>query len=234
MSNLAIIPARSGSKGLKDKNIMNLNGRPIISYSIISAKNAMIFDEIHVSTDSDNYANISIEYGAQVPFLRDDDLAGDDISSIDVLKYVVNEYKKLGLEFDTVCLLQPTSPLRIADDILKAYNEFKLKNANAVVSVCSVGNLPLLCNTLPEDRNLDQFLSKEIINKPRQAMPEYYKINGAIYILKTGYLLNTENIYENGCYAYIMPEYRSIDIDTMMDFVIAEAIMKEYQDLYIF
>lgn len=121
MKNLAIIPARSGSKGLKDKNIKLLNGKPLLAYSVEAAKNSEIFEEIHVSTDTILYADIAIEYGASVPFLRSGKNSTDTASSWDVVRETISKYEEMGRVFDTVTLLQPTTPLRTADNIKEAY-----------------------------------------------------------------------------------------------------------------
>lgn len=105
MKNLAIIPARSGSKRLKDKNIKLLNGKPLLAYTIESARESGLFDEIMVSTDSEKYAEIARQWGANVPFLRSYELSNDTASSWDVVKDVIIRYKNLGFEFDTVALL---------------------------------------------------------------------------------------------------------------------------------
>jgi CMP-N,N'-diacetyllegionaminic acid synthase len=225
MKNIAIIPARSGSKGLKDKNIKLLNGKPMLAYSIEAAKNTGLFDEIFVSTDSELYADISKEYGAIVPFLRGKELSSDTASSWDVVKDVLIKYEKLGITFNTVVLLQPTSPLRTSQDIMKAYSLMEKKQANAVVSICEVDHSPLWCNTIPEDGSLVNFISREIVMKSRQKLETYYRINGALYVVKTDYLFNAETIYDSECYAYVMTKRESIDIDDQLDFDIAEIIM---------
>ncbi len=226
MKNLAIIPARSGSKGLKDKNIKLLNGKPLIAYTIEVAKKSNLFDEIFVSTDSEEYAMIAREWGGSTPFLRNDSLASDTASSWDVVRDAILNYKKLGKEFKSVALLQPTSPMRRPDDIINGYNQLKKKNANSIVSVCEVEHSPLWCNTLPYDESLQNFLNQDLINTPRQSLPTYYRINGAIYIVKTEYLMSTDNIYKEKCYALVMSKKNSIDIDDETDFIIAEALMK--------
>ena len=138
MKNIAIIPARSGSKGLKDKNIRLLNGKPLLAYTIEAALKSKCYDTVMVSTDSKKYAKIAMEYGAEVPFLRGDENSKDNASPWEVVKEVLLKYKELGKEFDTFTLLQPTSPLRNAKDIKNAYAELKEKNANAVVSMCEL------------------------------------------------------------------------------------------------
>jgi len=184
MHNLAIIPARSGSKGLHDKNIKELNGKPLMAYSIEAALKSNLFDEVMVSTDSEKYAEIAQEHGASVPFLRSEELSGDKAGSWDVVKEVLNRYKEMGKEFDTICLLQPTSPLRDAEDIKNAYNLYKERASVAVISVGEMEHSPLWSNTLPDDKSLAGFARFEV-PKPRQEIETYYRLNGAIYIVKT-------------------------------------------------
>lgn len=225
MRNIAIIPARSGSKGLKDKNIKLLNGKPLIAYTIEVAKESGVFDEIFVSTDSQKYAEIAKALGANIPFLRSEELSSDTAATWDVVKDVLKHYRKLGDEFDTVALLQPTSPLRKSEDIVFGYSLMEIKKANAIVGVCEVDHSPLWCNIIPEDGSLDNFLSKDLLGLPRQSLPSYYRINGALYITKVDYLMSTDDIYKSGCYACNMKKENSVDIDDAMDFMIASALM---------
>ncbi|MBP3295738.1 MAG: acylneuraminate cytidylyltransferase family protein, partial [Lachnospiraceae bacterium] len=135
MSRIAIIPARSGSKGLKDKNIKMMCGKPLLAYSIQAAKDSGCFDTIMVSTDSEQYAEIARSNGAEVPFLRSAETSGDKAGSWDVVKEVLKKYESFGKEFQNVCLLQPTSPLRTSEDIKKAYQLYENKQAGIVISV---------------------------------------------------------------------------------------------------
>lgn len=228
MRNIAIIPARSGSKGLKDKNIKLLNGKPLIAYTIEVAKESGAFDEIFVSTDSEKYAEIAKAWGASVSFLRSEELSSDTAATWDVVKDVLEHYKKQGDEFDTVALLQPTSPLRRSEDIKLGYSLMNMRNANAIVGVCKVDHSPLWCNTIPEDGSLDDFISKDLSRLPRQSLPSYYRINGALYISKVDYLMNTDDIYKSGCYACIMKKENSVDIDDAMDFIVASTLLEVY------
>lgn len=230
MRNLAIIPARSGSKGLKDKNIKLLKGKPLIGYSIDAAKESGMFDEIMVSTDSNEYAEIAIELGAKVPFLRPKDLSGDDASSWDVVKDVISNYRNLGFDFDNVALLQPTSPLRTSIDIINGFEAMKIRDANAVVSVCEMDHSPLWANTLPEDNSMKDFVRPEVVSTSRQNLPTYYRINGALYIVKIDYLFGTENIYLSKSYAIIMRKENSIDIDNEFDFNMARILVSDSSD----
>ena len=150
MKNLAIIPARSGSKGLPDKNIKNLCGKPLIAHTIAAANDSGCFDEVMVSTDSEKYAGIARQWGASVPFLRSEATSTDQASSWDMVEEVLCNYEKAGRYFDTFCLLQPTSPLRTSEDIRGAYRLFEDKASFAVVSVCEAEHSPLWCGHLPD------------------------------------------------------------------------------------
>lgn len=226
MKNLAIIPARSGSKGLKDKNIKLMNGKPLLSYSILAARDSGVFDEIMVSTDSQKYADIAIQYGASVPFLRSVENSSDTAGSWDMVLEVLNNYKALGQEFDTVCLLQPTSPLRTGKDIFDAYKDFQDNDVDAITSVCEVDHSPLWTMTLDEDRMLTEY-KKKSSDVPRQQLAPYYRINGAVYIRKIVYGENGAELIDIKEIAFIMDKRRSIDIDDALDFAIGEYLMQQ-------
>lgn len=230
MKAIAIIPARSGSKGLKDKNIKMLCGRPLLAYTIEAAKASGCFDEIMVSTDSKAYAQIAKDWGASVPFLRSPALATDTVSTWDAVKEVLAFYKDQGRDFDAVALLQPTSPLRTAADIQAGFALMNEKNANAIIGVCEMDHSPLWANTLPEDGSLNGFIRPEVAKAPRQSLAPYYRINGALYLLKTAHLLQAEALYEDRGFALIMDKTHSVDIDDQLDFTIAEAILKSFTE----
>lgn len=221
---LAIITARSGSKSLPNKNIKEFAGIPLIAHTINCALHSNMFSEIFVSTDSEHYAEIARNYDASVPFLRSRAISLDSSSPWDAVKEALDKYENSGKIFDSITLLQPTSPLRTPDDIIEAHKIFNNNNANAVVSVCEAEHSPLWCNTLPSNDSLSNFIGEELLGKPRQTLPTYYRINGAIYIVQSEYLKNDGNLYKDNCFAYIMPRERSIDIDQELDFNIAEMI----------
>lgn len=226
MKNLAIIPARSGSKGLKDKNIKELCGKPLMAYTIEAARNSNCFDEVMVSTDSEKYAEIAKERGASVPFLRSEATATDTANSWDMVEEVLNQYKILGKEFDTFCLLQPTSPLRTETDIVATYALYQEKATFAVVSVCEAEHSPLWCGHLPNNHEFINFLDPENM-KQRQAGKKFYRLNGAIYIVNCDRFRQDRFLYQKGSFAYVMSQYKSIDIDTIIDFKLAEIILRE-------
>lgn len=221
MRKIAIIPARSGSKGLKNKNIRNLCGKPLMSYTIDAAVRTGIFDCVHVSTDSEEYANIARVYGAEVLFLRDKEYATDTASTWDTVKYVLRKYSELGQIFDMVTVLQPTSPLRTVEDIINAYRLFCNKNALSVISICEVEHSPFLCNTIEKDLSLNGFIDIDKATR-RQDLPTHYRINGAIYMFKSQVLDNLNDLYGSNSYAYIMKKESSVDIDSELDFRLAE------------
>ena len=226
MKNIAIIPARSGSKGVKDKNIRELCGKPLIAYTIEAAIRSGEFDEVMVSTDSEQYAEIAKQYGATVPFLRSAETASDTASSWDMVEEVLRGYKAQGQEFETFCLLQPTSPLRTQDDIKCAYDIYRRIAEFAVVSVCEAEHSPLWCGHLPEDKGFQEFVDPANM-KQRQAGGKFYRLNGAIYIVNIERFAYDRFLYQKGSYAYIMPQSKSVDIDTDLDFKLAEVIMNE-------
>lgn len=224
MRNLAVIPARSGSKGLKDKNIKIFAGKPLMAYTIEAAINSDQFECVHVSTDSMEYADIARQYGADAPFLRSEKLSTDEADTWDAVRFVINEYLRLGNEFDTVTVLQPTSPLRTSQDIIAAFHLFEKKKAEAVVSVCETEYSPLLCNVLPENGSLNNFIDLNIVGR-RQQSQQFYRINGAIYIQRVDLLMREGKLYGKKSFAYIMEKESSIDIDDNYDFTIAELLL---------
>ncbi len=223
---LAIIPARSGSKGLRHKNIKLLNDKPLIAYTIEAAIESDIFTDIVVSTDSEEYASISKRYGASIPFLRPDELASDIASSADMIVYTIQRLKELGKVYDYFVLLQPTSPLRKASDIKNAVDLLIENKLDSVVSVCEAEHSLSIYNTLGDSLSLEGFINKNSATR-RQDDKKYYRINGSIYISNVKKYLSERDFYGKKSKAYIMSRESSIDIDTELDFKIAEYIMTQ-------
>lgn len=221
--NIAVIPARSGSKRLPGKNIKDLCGKPMLAWSIEAAKKSKMFEKIIVSTDSARYEFIAREYGAK-SLLRSMEYATDTASSWDVVKEVLDSVGRWWHSDDTVCLLQPTSPLRTAEDIIIGYKILRENNAYCVVGVCET-DPPMWCNTLPESGRMENFINK-LHDVPRENLPKYFKINGALYIVGIDYLEHMGSIYGAKTFAYVMPRERSVDVDTEFDFKVAEALCK--------
>lgn len=227
MKILAIIPARGGSKRLPRKNILDLGGKPLIAWTIEAALKSSFITDVIVSTDDLEIAAVSEKYGAEVPFLRPLDLSNDTASSIDVVKHSISYMKEFkGKEYDFILLLQPTSPLRSINDIDYAVEEMIEKKADSIISMCECEHPPVWSNTLPDDLSIVNFDRKEYLNVRSQDIPIYYRYNGAIYISRVKRLIDESSFYFNtNSFAYIMPQERSIDIDSQLDFKIAELLI---------
>ena len=225
---LGLIPARGGSKGLPRKNIKLLLGKPLIAWTIEQALTSKYLDRIIVSTDDKEIAEISKKYGAEIPFMRPKELAEDNAKGIDVVLHAIDWFRgnDKRKQYDLIMLLQPTSPLRSSEDIDKAIELLFLKKAKAIVSVCEVDHHPLWANTLPEDGCMKDFIKQEIMNKNRQELPVFYRLNGAIYLSYCNYIKEQKSFFNNETFAYIMPRERSIDIDNEIDFRLAEIFIK--------
>ena len=227
MRNIAIIPARSGSKGLPDKNIRLVNGKPLLAYTIKAALDSGCFDTVHVSTDSERYAEIAREFGADVPFLRSAELATDTASTWDAVREVLARYAELGRKFDTMMLMQPTTPLRTGEDVKAAYALLREKQAKSVIAVCEVDHSPLWCDTIPDSGSMKGFGRKDLAWVNRQDLRPYYRVNGAIYLLSVDGISipPDDDIYEDNCYALFMDRKKSVDIDSEDDLALVEFLL---------
>lgn len=226
MKTIAIIPARSGSKGLKDKNIANVCGRPLIDYTIRAAIDSGCFEKVMVSTDSKEYAEISRKCGAEVPFLRSEFTSSDTAGTWDAVREVLKNYTKMGEDFDYVAVLQPTSPLRSSEDIVSAYRILSQDGVNNVVSVTETEHPVQWCFPLDDKGLLASFASSPYAMMRRQELEKHYQENGAIYFVDARKIMDCEyNLYKDNCVAYRMPRERSIDIDEELDLIIVKAIL---------
>lgn len=221
---LAIIPARSGSKGIRHKNVRMLDGIPLMAWSIKTAIASQLFSRIVVSTDSDEYANVAKSYGAEAPMLRAGNLSQDDTPTTDVILDILERFEKEGESFVYVTLLQPTSPLRTADDLLEAYRLLARENYHSVVGVTACDHPPQWCNSLPEDLSLENFIPPQAM-VPRQQLPVFYRINGAVYMAYTVHFRKHKTFLCPGSYAMVMPHERSVDIDNETDILLTETIV---------
>jgi len=226
---LCTICARGGSKGVKNKNIKLLNDKPLIAYTIEQAVESKLFDHIVVSTDSDDIANIALKYGAEIFFKRSPELSSDTAGKLDVIKdALLKTEKHYNTKFDYLIDLDVTSPLRCVDDIISSYNQF-LKNNNDNLITATPSKKSPYFNLVEIDKNGHVILSKPL-DKPilrRQDAPKSYDMNASIYIWKRDALLNNNTIFLANTGLYIMPEYRSIDIDTELDFEFVEFLMRK-------
>ncbi|MDA9210906.1 acylneuraminate cytidylyltransferase family protein [Methylophilaceae bacterium] len=229
MSIVAFIFARGGSKGLPDKNIKIFNGKPLIAWSIEQAKTVNRVDKVIVSTDSEVIAKIAREYGAETPFIRPAELATDNspewLSWQHALKYLQNSNDGLP---DLILSIPPTSPLRDFSDLDKIIDEYQKGNADIVISVTESNRSPFF-NIVREgvEGYINLFASvKEEISR-RQDCPKTYDITTIGYAAKPSFILNNKSIFEGRVRQVIFPKERSIDIDTLLDFEIAEYISKK-------
>lgn len=223
---LAVIPARGGSKGVPNKNIKDINGKPLIAYTIQAALKSGIFDKVIVSTDSEKIAEVASKYGAEIPFMRPAEIAGDMVSSDDVILHALKYYEAKGEIYSQVCKLQPTSPLRNEEHLTEAYHCFKEKRADFLVSVCECEHSPLWAGTIGEDLRLDCFIPENVKRACRQELPTYYRLNGAIYMGETEKFCENKSFLGKNSVAYIMNQQDSVDIDSELDFKLAELIMQ--------
>jgi N-acylneuraminate cytidylyltransferase len=224
MKDIIIIPARGGSKGILDKNIKLLNGRPLIYYTLDVACAVASSENICVSTDSEEIIRIVREYGLDVPFKRPAQLATDTVSNFEVALHALVIYKQGGLDYDRVILLQPTSPFRTATHVREALSLYQ-PGLDMVVSVKNTKANPYF--TLFEE-NSEGSLTPSMPGNfmCRQDCPVVYEYNGAIYILSVQSLQNESPKNFSKIRKYLMSEEDSLDIDTHYDWTVAEAILR--------
>lgn len=222
---MALIPARGGSKGIKGKNVINLEGKPLIAYTIDAAKDSKYIDEIYVSTDSEEIANVSIEYGAKIPFLRPAELASDTSKTIDAVCHFVDEMRLQGETFDVLVLLQPTGPLRTYEDIDDALELFCKSNFKSVVSISEVNENPVLMRRVDELGNMSKVLDLNSTVR-RQDMEKMYRVNGSIYINSIKEI-NPNTSFNDNEVPFIMSKQNSVDIDEYVDLEIARYYLRQ-------
>ncbi len=215
----AIIPARGGSKGIPNKNIKKFNNNPLLYYSSHAAIESKCFKRIILSTDSKKIASYGKEIGLEVPFIRDKRISTDDSKSIDVVFDVI---KKCNLK-GSICLIQATSPLVSKDDFIKAC-ELHHKHEKSVLSVSEYSlNFGIICKK--NDNSNLKFIEKNQ-GVPRQKIEKTYRLNGAFFLNKISTLIKEKTLAPDGALPYLMPKYRSIDIDDNIDWKIAEYVQK--------
>jgi N-acylneuraminate cytidylyltransferase/CMP-N,N'-diacetyllegionaminic acid synthase len=222
---LGLIPARGGSKSIPLKNIKPLLGKPLIAYTIEEALKSKYLDRIIVSTDDAQIAKISNEYGADVPFIRPKELAQDTSPTLPVIQHALMYLKSEGYIPDFVVLLQPTSPLRQVKHIDEAIEKILDTNADSVISLTKSEIHPYWMCKLDGDK-VYPFIDTGKKSLRRQDLPIIYKLNGAIVVSKTEVILSGKSWQKQDIRAIIMDPIYSIDIDTPLDFYIAEKIME--------
>jgi len=226
LSILAIIPARGGSKGIPRKNIKPLMGKPLIGWSIDAAKQASCIDHIIVSTEDQEIASVARELGADVPFMRPADLAADDTPGIAPVLHAISQLP----DYEWVLLLQPTSPLRSAEDIDGVWQFCQERGAPSAVSVCEVGKHPYWMYRCNAAQLLEPFIKGRPDVTRRQDLPPAYALNGALYLAKTDWLLEQQNFIGPETLGYIMPPERSVDLDAPQDWRWIEFLIEQEND----
>lgn len=229
---LAIIPAREGSKGIKDKNIKLLNGHPLLAYSVIAGLNSKIVNRVICSTDSLKIANIAKKYGAEIPFIRPKGISKDLSTDFEVFYHALNFLKKkFNYCPDYVVNLRPTSPIRKKDSLDKALKKiFKQKKYDSLRSVCLNKKTPYKMWFIEKNklfpilklRNL-----KEAYNLPRQMLPKTYWQTAEIDITKTSTILLKKSMTGKKILPFVLDDAISVDIDNLKDFEYAEKILKK-------
>ncbi len=226
---LGIIPARGGSKGLPGKNIKELCGKPLIAWSIEAGLKSKYLDEVMVTTDSKDIANIAKQYGASVPFLRPDVLANDTATSFDAIKHTIEFYKKeFAKEFDYIVLLEPTSPLREVDDIDNMIEKIikDEDNFDSIVSIGEVAEHPSIMKQIINGNSIVAFCKELELTTRRQDNKKAYFPYGVAYIVKTKSLLEEKTFYTARNTFYEIKRYQCYEIDDIYDFLAVENIMK--------
>jgi len=222
LKTLALIPARGGSKGVPRKNVRLLAGKPLIAWTIEAALASEKIDGVVVSTDDDEIAEISRRWGASVPFKRPALFAQDDSPSIDTILHAIDQLP----DFESILVLQPTSPLRTVYDIDGCLEFASMHNANAVVSVTEPADSPYWMYLMNNENELKKLIDLPDIAR-RQELPQVYALNGALYFANRNWLRKTRTFFTDETKGYVMQPEVSFDIDTPLDFKLAELLMSE-------
>ncbi len=225
---LALINARGNSQGIPRKNIKNLLGKPLIAYSIEAARDSRLVDDVVVSTDDDEIAEISRSFGADVPFMRPAHLATDTALQFGVTEHAIGWFRdNRPISPEVLILLQPTAPLRTTADIDNALTMLFETGADSIVSFTAEGTKhPYYMYTIDDSRP-SAFVERGNAGLQRQDFPKVYVRNGAIYAVKTSVVSDHGDIYGQDCRAYLMPAKRSINIDSDFDWDLAEFMMQK-------
>jgi CMP-N,N'-diacetyllegionaminic acid synthase len=230
---LAVIPARGGSKGVPHKNIRIVGGKPLMAYTIelaLAMRNYL--HRVIVSTDDTEIARIAEQYGAEAPFLRPPELAGDHISMVPVLQHAVRHIEQQdGIHLDWILLLQPTVPFRSQGDIQEVLGLGQKGGCDSVISVVQVfATHPILMKRIEKDLLLPYCIEEEEGTRRQDYQPPAYMRNGAFYLTRRDILMVTGSIWGQKIRPYVMPPERSVNIDSEMDLKLVEAMLREKQE----
>jgi len=224
---LAIIPARSGSKGVPGKNLRKVMGKPLLAYTIEEANKSDYIDRLIISSDDRNIISVAEKYGAEAPFVRPSHMAQDSSPVVDAIKHALDELPG----YDYILLLQPTSPLRLSEDIDACIRKTVLSNAKACISVTKPENSPYWMFRLDAKDRIYPMLESDYTESRRQDLPVAYIPNGALYLSKAEWFLKSMCFVSDDTIAFVMPNERSLDIDSEIDFQTLEnALMKRLNE----
>ena len=220
MKRLAIITARGGSKRIPRKNILPFLGQPILAYSIKAALESGMFDEVMVSTEDEEIATIAKEYGASIPFMRSKETSNDFAGTADVLLEVLSEYKKIGMEFDTMCCIYPTAPFVTKEKLKEAINMLEDSDAETLIPVVRFSYPPQ--RALVSENNRLKFKYPEFINSRSQDLEPHFHDAGQFYLVKVDKFIKNKELMVGNIIPYEQSELEVQDIDNMSDWKIAE------------
>ncbi len=229
MKALGVIPARGGSKSIPRKNIAMLGGRPLLAYTIEAAQGSRLLTDYLVSSEDEEILQVARQYGAPTPFVRPAELASDEAPSLPVVQHAVREMERLkGVVYDIVVLLQPTTPFRLPQDIDAAVEKLIATQADSVISVCDVGAYhPARMRWIIDDQLVELPIREERELQRRQDLPPVYIRNGAIYAVRREVVMLQNSMVGKISRPYIMPEERSVNIDSKLDFLLAEILIQQ-------
>jgi CMP-N,N'-diacetyllegionaminic acid synthase len=229
---LAIVPARSGSKGLSNKNIRTINNKPLIYWPIQAVKKSKYIDIGILSTDSTKIQKIGLKIGIDAPFIRPKKISKDKTSSFEVIKHAINFFLKKNIFFDYVALLEPTSPLTTNKDLDSAIEKLHRNRfrANSIVSVSkNINHHPIFNVTIKKNGLINQY--KKISLKRRQDLNKMYFFDGSLYISKVNTYIKIKSFYHSKTLPFIIPKYKSFEIDDLVDLICVNAIMKNLKKI---
>lgn len=222
VNTFALIPARGGSKGIPRKNIKMFAGKPLIAWTIEAALRSQMLRAVVVSTDDPEIAEVARQAGAQVPFLRPPELAQDQTPGVDPVLHALDQLP----QYDSVLLLQPTSPLRNVDDIDGCLRYVLQKGAPSAISVTHADTHPYWAYRLNADQTIARFVDAPPVAR-RQDLPPAFSLNGAMYFADANWLRHSRSLVTSETLAYVMSREHSVDLDTLLDWKFAELLMEE-------
>lgn len=230
MKILGIIPARGGSKGITKKNIVEVNGKPLIAWTIKEALKVPEIDRLICSTDDEDIANVAISYGCEVPFMRPKELSMDRVRVVGSVLHAIEWFENEGICYDITITLPCTSPLRTSEDIKKALHEYTTKNLKSLFGICECERPPYWTYTISDSNKVDPVFGMGKMGQ-RQTLPKTYRPNGALYINDVKSLKKYKDLKEPSITGFVMEQLHSVDIDSEIDILFAEFLMKNNEIL---